>query len=172
MIQLFLQAVIVIGVCRWPHTTEEKNGESIRFQYGGWESQVANNYVFYIFLRDYLNLNVTFWPVSGMDEWNAAINYPVSFHEWLANDQLDVSMEVWAVNTEYVDTLEVRIKNLGTNGMFTRLAWYVPNYFVEQYPDIVKNPDTLADYESIFRENTGKFEVLAAKAEWYLTKQS
>ena len=33
---------------------------------------------------------------------------------------------VRAVNTEYVDTLEVRIKNLGTNGMFTRLVIFLP----------------------------------------------
>lgn len=171
---MFIAFLLVFSnaVCRWPHTTEEKVGQEIRFQYGGWESQVANNYIFYIFLRDYLNLNATFWPVSGTDEWNAVTNYPQSFHEWLANNELDISMEVWAVNTAYIDGLENRIANLGSNGMFTRLSWYVPKYLVDVYPFITSSPERLRELEPIFRESSGKFEILAAIEEWYLTQQS
>jgi len=168
-----LISCVLASYCNFEQTRPDKTGEEIRIQYGGWETQITNNYIFLIFLRDYLNLNASFWPVTGVDEWYSVIDYPISTHEWLANNELSLSMEMWPYpNHEDVQNLLPGIVDLGNNGMHTTMGWYVPDYLAKAHPEIIQDPRLLVDLESEFIARNGKFDILAVGEDWLLTKQA
>ena len=86
-----------------PHA-EITNLPQVRVMMCGYESQCALNFAAYLFMREQLGMNVTFYPTLDYDNiwageyWNdwshpEGLDYPRKYFEWLADDEGDLQFE-------------------------------------------------------------------------------
>eukprot|EP01083_Nonionella_stella_P086174 239219_1 len=69
----------------------------------GYSSQCATNMAAYVFMKEVLGINVTFYPTTSYDDiWDSrhwdnwqSDAYPRNYFEWIANDDMDLNFEVW-----------------------------------------------------------------------------
>ena len=130
----------------------------IRIMMPGYQSQCALNMVAYLFIKEKLGVNITFYPTTDFDDiwngiywdnWNGSNAWPRNYFEWLWQDNMDLNFEFWPTHlietdysgdiifdgrSEYVTTNKIEI---GYSGPFVELGIWIPKYFVDQYPQSV-----------------------------------
>merc|ERR1719295_336907 len=116
---------------------------TIRLIQGYYPSQYAMQYAAYVYLKEKLGVNVTFWPENDPSKMppNSTIygGYPSFYFEAIAQDQYDLLFEIWDVAVEsgngydYFDKGSVLDK--GISGVFGEGGWFVPKYVYDDHPE-------------------------------------
>eukprot|EP01084_Bolivina_argentea_P213100 362054_1 len=138
-------------------TTEITDLPQVRIMMCGYESQCALEFAAYLFMKEKLGMNVTFYPTLDYDSvwngefwggWSDPVAYPKYYFEWLASDSMDLNFEFWPTQlvrtnsdgeetfngeTDYI--LPGLIDFGGFVGAYGEESIWVPKYFVEQYTD-------------------------------------
>jgi hypothetical protein len=128
----------------------------VRVMQCGYSSQCALNMVAYLFMKEKLGMNVTFYPTDDYskvwngefwDNWNGSNAYPRNYFEWLWADKMDVNFEFWPTQlyrtsadgtvvfdgkTDYVLTSKIDFG--GFIGAYGEESIWLPTYWVEQHP--------------------------------------
>ena len=74
----------------------------VRMMMCGYSSQCALNMVAYLFMKEKLGMNMTFFPTNDYDNvwsgefwsgWSDPYAYPKYYFEWLYNDSMDLNFE-------------------------------------------------------------------------------
>ena len=77
---------------------------TVRMFMCGYSSQCALNMVAYLFMKERLGMNLTFFPTDDYDsvwhaeywqDWVDPVAYPKFYFEWLYNDSMDLNFEFW-----------------------------------------------------------------------------
>jgi hypothetical protein len=139
----------------------------VRVLQHAYESGWAANYVAYMFLREKLGIDTSFYPGidhsktyseyytspgPGPEEWMPG--YPGNFWFYLANDTGDMNFEYWA-NQEVAGNgaayyADGSVIDGGFSGFYGEISFWVPKYFVEEYPTVLI-PNAIAT-DPILRE--------------------
>jgi len=136
---------------------------SVRMMMCGYSSQCALNMVAYLFMKEKLGMNMSFYPTNDYDsvwngefwqDWEDPFAYPKFYFEWLYNDSMDLNMEFWPLQlskpgfdgrADYVlaeANADVypeiaglsRIDYGGFVGAYGEISIYIPQYWAEQHP--------------------------------------
>jgi len=136
---------------------------SVRMMMCGYSSQCALNMVGYLFMKEKLGMNMSFFPTNDYDSvwngefwggWADPVAYPKYYFEWLYNDSMDLNLEFWPVQlvkdgfdgrADYVlaeaDAAvypeiegETRIDYGGFVGAYGEISIYIPKYWAEAHP--------------------------------------
>merc|ERR1719187_1078314 len=79
---------------------------TVRVMMCGYSSQCAPNVLAYLFMKEKLGMNVTWYPTDDYDrvwdgefwqDWVDPFAYPKYYFEWLYNDSMDMNFEIWQV---------------------------------------------------------------------------
>ena len=110
----------------------------------GYNSQIAINYMAFVFLQEILGMNVTFYPYNEPQfianyEINGQNNpYPKYYYEFISNDDIDLTFESWTSQEVDSDALNQYFLpgkvDYQVNGIFGEVGWFVPKYFADKYP--------------------------------------
>jgi len=138
-----------------PHA-EITNLPQVRVMMCGYESQCALQFAAFLFMRERLGMNVTFYPTLDYDDiwsgahwnWSAPLAYPRKYFEWLADDEGDLQFEIWQTqmmrtngsghetfNGESEFILEGEVDFGGFVGAYGEESVWVPSYVLEGEPD-------------------------------------
>lgn len=88
------------------NTTEVDILPSVTVMMCGYSSSCGLNMVAYLFMKEKLGMNMSFFPTNDYDAvWNAEywgnwedpVAYPKYYFEWLYNDSMDLNFEFWPV---------------------------------------------------------------------------
>eukprot|EP01084_Bolivina_argentea_P142386 250157_1 len=131
----------------------------VRIMMCGYTSQCALNMVAYLFMKERLGMNVTFYPTNDYDSvwsgaywdnWNGSLAYPRNYFEWLWQDNMDLNFEFWPtqlVKTNYAGdilfdgktdyVLNGRIDFGGFVGAYGEESIWLPKYWVDANPNHV-----------------------------------
>eukprot|EP01083_Nonionella_stella_P085656 237581_1 len=113
-----------------------------------YESQCITNFAAYLYLKEIVGINVTFYPdVDPSQIWSYLGNindnqYPEIMFSWLENDDNDLNFEWWpnavtmSINNwnDYATSKNI---HLGSIGAYVDVDIWIPKYFVDQYPDAI-----------------------------------
>lgn len=138
----------------------------------GWESQCALQFAAALFMKEKLGMDVTFYPTLDYqyiwwgqywDGWNGSNAYPRNYFSWLADDDMDLVFEFWPshifkynadgsefFNAETEFIIPGTIDFGGSVGPYGEESVWVPQYLVEEYPDIIV-PESIKD-NAMYRE--------------------
>merc|ERR1719486_595509 len=137
-------------------TVEITNLPQVRLMMCGYESQCALQFAAYLFMREQLGVNVTFYPTLDYDDiwgdahwnWSAPLAYPRKYFEWLADDEGDLQFEIWQTqmlrtdgtgletfNGESEFILEGRVDFGGFVGAYGEESVWVPSYVLRNSSD-------------------------------------
>merc|ERR1719486_899144 len=137
-------------------TVEITNLPQVRLMMCGYESQCALQFAAYLFMREQLGVNVTFYPTLDYDDiwgdahwnWSAPLAYPRKYFEWLADDEGDLQFEIWQTqmlrtdgtgletfNGESEFILEGRVDFGGFVGAYGEESVWVPSYVLRNASD-------------------------------------
>jgi len=135
---------------------EITNLPQVRLMMCGYESQCALQFAAYLFMREQLGINVTFYPTLDYDDiwsgahwnWSAELAYPRKYFEWLADDEGDLQFEIWETQMMRTDAegaetfngesefiLEGRVDFGGFVGAYGEESVWVPSYVLEDNAD-------------------------------------
>ena len=144
----------------------------VRIMMCGYSSQCALNMVAYVFMKEKLGMNVSFYPTLDYDDvwngaywdgWNGSMAYPRNYFEWLFQDDMDLNFEYWPTQlvrtsysgeitfdgkTEYV--LSGKIDFGGFVGAYGEESIWIPKYYVTDNPSAII-PDEVRN-NTIYRE--------------------
>eukprot|EP01084_Bolivina_argentea_P213099 362053_1 len=133
-----------------------ENLPQVRIMMCGYSSQCALNMVAYLFMKEKLGMNVTFYPTTDRSsvwndefwgDWADPVAYPKYYFEWLASDSMDLNFEFWPTQlvktsydgsvlfdgkTDYV--LSGLIDFGGFVGAYGEESIWLPKYWVEANP--------------------------------------
>eukprot|EP01084_Bolivina_argentea_P192467 330402_1 len=101
----------------------------------------------YIFIKEKLGVNVTFYPTTDYDDiWNNVhwmddnnvFQYPRNYFEWISNDAIDLNFELWPSQvTEYESQyVSTGLVDIDYNGASAELSVFIPKYVYDLYPSI------------------------------------
>jgi len=136
---------------------------TVRMFMCGYSSQCALNMVAYLFMKERLGMNLTFFPTDDYDsvwhaeywqDWVDPVAYPKFYFEWLYNDSMDLNFEFWPMQlvkpgfdgrTDYVlaeadaavyPELEglPRVDYGGFQGTYGEISIYIPKYWADDHP--------------------------------------
>jgi len=137
---------------------------SVRVMMCGYSSSCALNMVTYLFMKERLGMNVSFYPTDDYDavwngefwqDWADPVAYPKYYFEWLYNDSMDLNMEFWPIqlnhpngfdgrtdyvlaeaNAEVYPEIEgqTRIDYGGFVGVYGEISIYIPKYWADAHP--------------------------------------
>jgi len=150
---------------------EITNLPQVRLMMCGYESQCALQFAAYLFMREKLGINVTFYPTLDYDDiwsgehwnWSATLAYPRKYFEWLADDEGDLQFEIWGTqmmrtdeagnevfNGESEFILEGKVDFGGFVGAYGEESVWVPSYVLESDADffIPASLRTSTDYRA------------------------
>jgi len=135
----------------------------VRVMMCGYSSQCAPNVLAYLFMKEKLGMNVTWYPTSDYDrvwdgeywqDWVDPFAYPKYYFEWLYNDSMDMNFEIWQVqliregfdgradyilktaDAELYPEIEgkTRIDYGGFAGWYGEISIYIPKYWADENP--------------------------------------
>eukprot|EP01083_Nonionella_stella_P077353 211172_1 len=136
--------------------TEITDLPQVRIMMCGYESQCALEFAAYLFMREKLGMNVTFYPTLDYDNiwsgdlWDNWANsaYPRNYFAWLADDKMDLNFEFWPTQLMVTDgdgeetfngETEFILPGLidfgGFVGAYGEESIWVPKYWVDTYTD-------------------------------------
>jgi hypothetical protein len=119
---------------------------TVRIMQGTYASQWALEYGAYMFMREMLGINATFYPTDDPDAaWGltdgTGAGYPANYFAWLKNDEMDINYEFWPLQAQAANAtqyyLEGSVDFGGFVGAYGEIAWYIPGYLVDEYPTII-----------------------------------
>jgi len=145
------------------NTTEVDILPSVTVMMCGYSSSCGLNMVAYLFMKEKLGMNMSFFPTNDYDAvWNAEywgnwedpVAYPKYYFEWLYNDSMDLNFEFWPVQlamdgfdgrADYVlaeaDAAvypeiegQTRIDYGGFVGVYGEISVYIPKYWADLHP--------------------------------------
>jgi len=144
----------------------------VRIMMCGYSSQCALNMVAYLFMKEKLGMDVTFYPTADYsqvwngefwDDYNDSIcdnAYPRKYFSWLEEDVMDLNFEFWPLQyvaynddgsvkfdfkSDYV--LNGKVDFGGFVGAYGEISVYIPKYWVEANPTHIV-PQIIKDDES------------------------
>ena len=130
----------------------------VRLMMGLYDSQWAIHYIAFIYMREILGINVTFFPTIDPNKgWSgAASGYPENFWSWLADDKNDICFEFWPQQAALVQAGQGPISYYqsgavdfgGFVGSYGEAGLWVPQYVVDKHPTIV-SPSALESDQSL-----------------------
>jgi len=151
---------------------EITNLPQVRLMMCGWESQCALQFAAALFMKERLGMDVTFYPTLDYqyiwygdywDRWNGSNAYPRNYFAWLADDDMDLVFEFWPshvvkysadgsefFNAETEFIIPGTVDFGGSVGPYGEESVWVPQYLVEEYPDIII-PHSIRD-NAMYRE--------------------
>jgi len=168
----------------------------VRLLMCGYESQCALQFAAYLYMREKLGMNVTFYPTLDYDSvwhsvhWNVTqtggAGYPRKYFEWLADDEGDLQFEIWQTQmmrtdangeetfngeSEFILTGEVDFG--GFVGAYAEESVWVPSYVLTDDADFFV-PTSMRD-NSDYRERLiaaamGQYENASADATDFVKK--
>jgi len=129
----------------------------------GYTTQCALNMVAYLFMKEKLGMDMTFFPTDHYENvwsgefwggWADPVAYPKYYFEWLYNDSMDLNMEFWPpqlVRTGFDGRADYvlaeadaavypeleglsRIDYGGFVGAYGEISIYVPKYWTDEHP--------------------------------------
>eukprot|EP01083_Nonionella_stella_P181288 648872_1 len=146
---------------------------TVRLIQGYYPSQFAMQYAAYVYLREKMGVDVTFFPSNdanslfdrydGYTEWCDDINanqstcsplapYPQFYFEEIKNDEYDLLFEIWDImlrdgkGFDYIDN--DLVTHGGISGVYGEGGWFVPKYVYDEHPEWIL-PHQLKHNESL-----------------------
>ncbi len=116
-----------------PEEVAEHVLPSVRVMMCGYSSSCALNMVTYLFMKERLGMDMSFWPTDDYDavwngefwqDWTDPVAYPKYYFEWLYNDSMDLNMEFWPIQLAH------------PNGFDGRTDYVLAEANAEVYPEI------------------------------------
>jgi ABC-type proline/glycine betaine transport system substrate-binding protein len=133
----------------------------VRIMQGSYGSQYAMEYAAYLFMKEMLGIDVTFYPTHDASlGWSYQANnpdndpedkgYPENYFAWLARDVNDLNFEFWPAQAESGESyyLSGSVDFGGFVGAYGEISWWIPKYFVEEHPTVLV-PSVLKSDSSI-----------------------
>ena len=131
---------------------------TVRLFQGFYGSQWAMQYTAYVYLREQLGVNVSWYPSDNHyilynDSFDRPA-YPHFYFHWLVDDKADLLFELWH-NAMEIANADLYLDNGsvvdgGNLGVYGEMGWFIPQYLVDSMPNIIvpkniKNNQTLRD---------------------------
>ncbi|TQN28789.1 glycine betaine/proline transport system substrate-binding protein [Haloactinospora alba] len=149
-----LLALLVTSSCAMRTTSMLRDPNTVRIALNSWVGYEADAAVIKHLLEQELNYEVQLIQLAEQPSWQA-----------LDQGAADVILENWG----HEDLLETygpdgngTVLDGGPNGNIGHIGWYMPEYLVEEYPDI-NTPEGLREHSDVFQtpESGDKGEFLA-----------